>query len=285
MYGGVASRLVPPLLGFFASVSRSRVALAGLHAVGCLLSVVLSPLAAHAESQDDARARAHFAAGQTYFEQQLYAEAAAEFSEAYHLSGRPEMLINRARAEERAGQLDNSLTSLELLFERHPQTSYREEAELQMERLRAQGAKSVREASAASEQPKPGAPTPSPSVQEKQEAKLWPPRLPTLIVGGLLVASAIVSVGTGWAAHSKYQHLEARCPEDRCPEAYDDFADDKREGRRLARTSTGFTIASVALAAATVALWVYDAKAKKAQLSLGVQTSLHGAGAQLRWAY
>ena len=258
--------------------------MAWLCGLACLAALWLWPAWASAESLDDERARAHFAAGQEYFAQERYAEAASEFDEAYQLSGRPEMLINRARAEERAGGIDQAIGSLELLFERYPQTSYRAEAEPQLERLRAERGARASEAKPA--EPAEGAEgAPGPAEPKRNKLKLWPPRLPTLIVGGALVASVIVSVGTGWAAHRKHERLEARCqPADQCDEDYD-FAEDKQSGQRLSRVSTGFTIASLALAAATAVLWVYDIKAQKAQLSLGVRPSLAGADARLRWVY
>jgi tetratricopeptide (TPR) repeat protein len=246
---------------------------------------------ARALPEDDARGRAHFAAGQEYFEQGRFPEAASEFSEAYQLSGRPEMLINRARAEARAGMLEQAVASLELLLERYPQTSYREEAEQELASLRAE-----------LEQPKPpetpetpetrAAPpapvlAPAPSVPRERALKLWPPRLPTLIVGGVLVASVLVSVGTGWAAHAKYERLDQRCPAGQCPDDDGRHADqrDQDQGRTLARTSTGFTFLSIALGAATALLWAYDVKAQRSQLALGFGASAGGAGAQLRWVH
>jgi hypothetical protein len=101
----------------------------------------------------------------------------------------------------------------------------------------------------------------------------------------VLVASVLVSVGTGWAAHAKYKDLDARCkPSDQCPDS-SNIADDRDRGQTLARTSTGFTFAAIALGAATAVLWAYDVKAQKTRLSLGVRTSLSSAHAQLRWVY
>jgi tetratricopeptide (TPR) repeat protein len=295
MSGEVASLLVSPA-GF---CSRARLRASTFVSTRCVLAFVcglcwltLSPRA-RAESADDARAKAHFAAAQEYFAQQRFAEAALEFGEAYQLSGRPEMLINRARSEERAGEFEEAVTSLELLFDRHPQTSYREEAEQQLTRLRAELAsrpQAPQPAQLAVPEATPVAPGPTVATSEQptHDWKLWPPRVPTLIVGGALVASVLVSVGTGWAAHAKYKHLESRCPDNQCPDDKhsSDDQSDKDRGQRLSRVSTGFTFASIALLAATSVLWVYDVKAqKKAHVSLGVRTSLAAADAQLRWVY
>jgi tetratricopeptide (TPR) repeat protein len=272
MSGGVAS-VLPPLLACYV--------------LALLWGLGLSPSRALAESEDDRRARAHFAAGQEYYENGRYTDAAQEFAEAYQLSGRPEMLINRARSEQRAGNLEQAIAALELLFERHPQTSYRAEAEGELEKLRAERAQlAPTETSAPATAPSAPAAGPRASETEPsvQPVRIWPPRLPTLIVGGALVASVLVSVGTGWAAHTKYKYLEDNCRNDRCPDDGHDYAGDKQRGTTLSRVSTGFTFASLALAAATSVLWVYDVKAQKG-LSLGVRTSLAGADAQLHWVY
>lgn len=273
MCGGVASRVVSPP-GFLP------------FALLCLLGLALWPQQVRAESPDDERARAHFAAGQEYFGQERYAEAAEEFDEAYQLSGRPEMLINRARSEQRAGRPDEAIVSLELLFERHPQTSYRAEAEGQLAQLRAERDARATGAEAPKQVAPPElAPAPLAPPEAKRELKLWPPRTPTLIAGSALVATVLVSAGTGWAAHAKHERLERRCrPVDQCPEGYD-YQADKERGQRLSRVSTGFTFAALALAAATAVLWVYDVRAEKRRLSLGVRGSLAGAETQLRWVY
>jgi tetratricopeptide (TPR) repeat protein len=257
---------------------------AGLAAFALSLLGLL-PTQVAADSVDDARARAHFAAGQEYFAQERFSEAASEFDEAYQLSGRPEMLINRARAEERAGALEQAVTSLELLFERYPQTSYRAEAEQQLARLKVELDKraAVTVPAPAAVVVAPQGPSAGESAPAERAVKIWPPRLPTLIVGGALVASVLVSVGTGWAAHAKYKQVEHYCPDDRCP---DDAQESNRQrGQTLSRVSTGFTFASIALAAATSVLWFYDVKAQKARVSLGLRPALASAHAQLRWVY
>src|SRR5882672_1355647 len=87
---------------------------------------------------DDERARTHFAAGESYFEQQRFEAAAREFREAFELSGRPEMLIDQARALALSGHVDLAIEALELLLDRYPQTSYRGDAEVRLANLRRQ---------------------------------------------------------------------------------------------------------------------------------------------------
>jgi tetratricopeptide (TPR) repeat protein len=245
-----------------ASLLRSRPA--ALHApvrvkLLVLLLVLWVPVGkVRALSEDDERARAHFVAGEAYFEDQRYGDAAREFKEAYELSGRPEMLVNLSRAHERAGASAEAMADLELLLGRHPQTSYRAEAEVRLANLRAAQPELATAQHASRPAEPPAAPQPAP---EPAAGKLWPPRVPTLIVGGAALAGALVAVATGWAAHAKHEDLEQSC-RDGCPA---DVEADKERGQRLARTSTGMTFAAIALGGASAVLWVLDVRASGAR--------------------
>ena len=57
------------------------------------LVVVGTAVSAHAQS-DDERARTHFEAGSSYYDQARYADAAREFQASYNLSPHPELLLN-----------------------------------------------------------------------------------------------------------------------------------------------------------------------------------------------
>jgi len=52
---------------------------------------------ARAGTDEDERAKAHFLAGQSYYEQASYTDALREFNEAYRISKRPSLLYNIAR--------------------------------------------------------------------------------------------------------------------------------------------------------------------------------------------
>jgi tetratricopeptide (TPR) repeat protein len=58
---------------------------------------------------EDAVAREYFKVAQIRMKEGLYAEAAIGFGEAYKLSGLPEMLLNQARAQAKAGDLPSAL--------------------------------------------------------------------------------------------------------------------------------------------------------------------------------
>jgi tetratricopeptide (TPR) repeat protein len=66
---------------------------------------------AHAQTDqsDDERARTHFEAGRSYYEQAQYEDATREFQESYDLSGRPELLLNISQSEERALHYDAAI--------------------------------------------------------------------------------------------------------------------------------------------------------------------------------
>lgn len=248
--------------------------------LGCLgLLALLSSSPVHAESEDDERARAHFVAAQAYYEDGRFGEAAREFKEAYQLSGRPEMLINLARAQERAGSSSAGIATLELLLSRYPQTSHKSQAETQLARLRAQQAALPAVPAALVVEP---APPPPAEPLAPVRRKLWPPRWPTLAAGGAATASVLVALATGLAAHAKYNDLDERCPAGACD---DPFAQDRDRGRRLARTSTGFTFAALALGSVTAALWIFDVRTERGRAQLGVRSSLASHEANLRLSF
>ncbi len=67
----------------------------------------------HAQQSDEDRARAHFSAGSSYFDQGRYAEAAGQWEDAYRLAAHAELLLNIATAYERDGDLERAVAALE----------------------------------------------------------------------------------------------------------------------------------------------------------------------------
>lgn len=83
--------------------------------VGALVVCVwfATPSVSRAQTtEDDERARTHFEAGRLYYEEGNYEAALPEFSRAYELSQRPEMLANIANAQERLGRYSDAADSL-----------------------------------------------------------------------------------------------------------------------------------------------------------------------------
>jgi len=92
-----------------ASGDRMRVGLC-IVASGVLGMAVFLAQAAPAHAQtDDERARTHFEAGRSYYEQAQYEDATREFQESYDLSGRAELLLNISQSEERALHYDAAI--------------------------------------------------------------------------------------------------------------------------------------------------------------------------------
>jgi hypothetical protein len=243
----------------------------------CALWCAGQPVRAE-EALDDERARAHFVAGESHFAAQRWSDAEREFALAYELSRRPEMLINLSRAHERSGELVAAVADLELLLSVHPETSYRGEALQRLSVMRARLA---------------AAPPPGPVVapasalapaevevapRAKAERPIWPPSLPTLLVGATAVAAGAVALGTGLRAHAIYNDLEDSCGTDASCDP--SFVAERDQGRALSRASTALTFASIALAGTAAVLWVFDVKKsdERGHLAFGID----GAGARLR---
>ncbi len=227
---------------------------------------------------DDERARAHYLAGESHFAAERWPDASREFEQAYSLSQRPEMLINLSRAHERGGELAAAIADLELLLERFPETSYRLEAEQRVAVMRAklQAAPPPVPPPVLVEQPV-GETQPGPMAAAPPLAKIWPPHLPTLIVGSVAIAAGVAALGTGLRAHGLHGDLQDRCPNDACA---GNFESDRDKGRALSRASTGLMFSSIALAGATAALWVLDYRHDKR-----VQLGFNGSSAKLRMQF
>jgi tetratricopeptide (TPR) repeat protein len=233
------------------------------------------PDTTRAEQQlDDERAHAHYLAGESHFAAERWGDAAREFTLAYELSRRPEMLINLSRAHERGGQLQEALADLEALLSSYPETNYRLEAEQRIGVMRAKLEAPPVEAAVA---------PPLPPVQLPQETKpvahaaSFMPQWPTLVVGSVALAAGITSLATGLRGHGIYGDLNDRCPHDLCSGAY---RDDRDKGRALARASTGLMFSSIALAGATAVMWVLDVK-RDQRTRVGTNVS----AAQLRLSF
>lgn len=112
-----------------ASGDRMRVGLC-IVGLGSLGTAVLMVLAAPVRAQtDDERARTHFEAGRSYYEQARYEDGAREFQESFDLSGRPELLLNISQAEERALHYDAAITAAERYLDVVPNATDRKTVE------------------------------------------------------------------------------------------------------------------------------------------------------------
>lgn len=105
--------------------------------VALWVAVLFVPAFAAAQEDDDARARRHFASGESYYEEGAYEDAVREFTQAYRLSHRPALLFNLYTAEERFGRLSDAATHLEqYLHEMPPELENRAALEARLANLR-----------------------------------------------------------------------------------------------------------------------------------------------------
>ena len=100
--------------------------------------VLLASVGASAARADDLEAaKAHYKAGESYYDQASYADALKEFQEAYRLSGRPALLYNVARCMEQLGRFDDAITALEKYLRADPKAKDRVTIEQRIVNLKA----------------------------------------------------------------------------------------------------------------------------------------------------
>lgn len=230
---------------------------------GVLLIAVLgasapSEIAAQPGGTDDERARSHFLAATSYLEQHRYAEAAAQFEEAFRLSGRIELLVNLSTCYERMNDMARAAESLEAYLGRAPADDPRRRTfEGRLAALQAAAARQAPEAARASAE-ESVVPREEPAAIEvdtpPEPASPWL-RVAFASSAGAGVALGVVAIATGIAANGKYAEVERACGGDlTCPIEIEDEA---RAARRLARTSLGTAVVGAgALAAGAILLFV-----------------------------
>lgn len=230
-------------------------------AVGMLLTfgVALLPDPAAAQSDsDEQRARQHFNAGRSYYEQARYEDAAREFREAYELSERPHLLKNVATALEHAGRHGDAVDALKRYLDESEQPDDRRTVERRIAQLRElQNERQAAEKEAA-EPSEDGAADGSHARQSGTDPQADPPdssrggapdapsRVAPLTWLGSGAALGVVALGTGLAAHQRHGDLQSACEGSVCPA---EAKSDRDRGKRLAVTSTVFTGLAVAAGA------------------------------------
>jgi tetratricopeptide repeat protein len=171
--------------------------------IAALLFAAVAP--AYAITEEDERAKAHFLAGQSYYDQASYADALREFNEAYRISKRPALLYNLARCYEALEQYSDAVKMLERYLAEDPETSDRTAVETRIANLK------ERQAAAALKTPA----EPPPATQPQPPPVAPPPaqrkRLATWIVGGIGVAALAAALGTGLASQLTYNELKNKC--------------------------------------------------------------------------
>jgi tetratricopeptide (TPR) repeat protein len=146
----------------------------------------------------DEEARARFEAGRLAFEAGRFADALADFSRAYALSQRPQLLFNMGASCARLGQREQALAHFERYRNELPTAPNRVEVDARIAELSA--ALAAERARAAQAR----IPKPAPTQLERPP----PPRWPWLLVGGgaAITAGGAALLGLALEAKAKVEH-------------------------------------------------------------------------------
>lgn len=154
-----------------------------------VLSLCATPSFAQRARASDERARELYLLGDDLYSQGRYEEALAAFEESYQLSERPLLLFNIANAQERSGQWQGAIESLERYLP-HADEAERSRVESRIESLR----RRVERLEAMQQVPEPDEPdvTPEPPDEPEEEPRSLAGPL-VLATGGALLAGGVVS--------------------------------------------------------------------------------------------
>ncbi len=241
---------------------------------------------ARAQGTDDERARGHFLAGNSYFQQARYAEAHDQFLEAYELSGRVELLLNASMAAERNLDFEEAIRLLDQFLEVAP-------PEHQMRNVEAERRTRLvvlRDRAAQTGTTRTQTTTPATTETEAEAGGGGLGTLGWVGVGtaGGGVALGVVSLATGLVANGKYGDLEDDCPGGTCPPGSGGRIS---SGRTMARLSTGTMFIGAAGLVTGIVLIILDdgpadeASAPAASLRPAVTGGPGEAGLGLRWSF
>lgn len=226
-----------------------------------LPQLAAQPSIAQAQS-DDERARMHFQAGRSYFDQRRLEDALREFNEAYRLSDRAALLLNIATVLERLERLDDAADTVDRYLELEPDAEDRRTLTERAASMRAEAAEQrAAEEAAAAEETDTGPPTESsrdragPS-NEGDGGGIGTLGLVGIIVAGVGVAAVVPTVAFGVISEDHYQRVQTECAADgTCPASVQGSLD---EGPLFADISTGMLFVSIGLVAAGAALFTVD---------------------------
>jgi tetratricopeptide (TPR) repeat protein len=263
--------------------------------LGIVLVASTSIAVGRARAQtDDERARTHFEAGRSYYEQAQYADAVREFRESFDLSGRPELLLNISQAEERSLHYAEAITAAQRYLELVPNAEDRKTIEDRIASLQelkrryeqtgpaplappgsalpstpASASPAVSPPTAATPAAQPPAPELAAGPRPESSNRFTIPSIVLMGAGGAALVGALV---TGLVAHADYRSLERQCRGNLCPRSAEDELD---EGKTLSVVSTVLTIVGVVAAGAGGALLIVgahessEAPPRAGHLSLG----------------
>ncbi|MBX3251131.1 MAG: tetratricopeptide repeat protein [Myxococcales bacterium] len=254
------------------------------YVLALLLLLLAPPFAASAQDEDDQRARLHFEAGRSHFEDGAYDRAREEFARAFELSGRPGLLLNLATTHERLAMYDDAIENLRTFIERVP-----DDPQVPRLQRRIQNLERLRDERAAGSEPteptdlgEDDAPDDAPDGARAEPAPpSTPDRPPGSAGGGLRLGGVIgLSVGAlGLGATAIFGALalsEDAALRDGCGANASCTADEVRRANDLARVADiGLIIGLVGIAVGTTLL-VLGLRKRRADLARATITPFAG---------
>lgn len=204
---------------------------------------------------DDARAREHFRIATSYYDEGRFREAAAQFTEAYELSQRAELLYNAYIAYREAHQSREAANALSTYLDRVPDAPDRVNLTARLEELRRAVTEEEEQAAQLAQAQHDAEEAQRRADEEaaaRQQAEASPEAWPWVVlgVGG---AAAIAGAVVGAIALSNAQALAAECDNGLCPP--DIMLDDRRDdANRLANVADALLIGGGVVAATGLVL-------------------------------
>jgi tetratricopeptide (TPR) repeat protein len=231
----------------------------GLTVVAVVCSIVMP---ARAITEEEERAKAHFLAGQSYYDQASYTDALREFNEAYRISKKPALLYNIARCYEGLDQPADAVKMLERYLQEDPETPDRTSVETRIANLKERAAARLhRQPEEPTEPSRPPAATTTAAASAPASTSAPPrKRVWTWVVGGIGVAALAAALGTGVASQLDYNDLSNKCMANVCSPSEQHNLDN---GKKLAlATDVLWPIGAAAVATSVVLFFVEGRQAK-----------------------
>jgi tetratricopeptide (TPR) repeat protein len=260
----------------------------GIRAGGLSLSVLLAvtsvraqqpevtppapPPASDAEQSEllamDVEARQHFQLGRTFYDSGRFQQAVEEFSAAYKLSGRPQLLYNLYVANRDAGELPAAVDALRAYLDKVPDAPDRVNLKARLESLEAQAKRQAEQEALAKQagEAERRAAEPATRTELKRSPVPW-------VLAGAGGALLIGSIATGVVAKGKADDLDKACGGTVCPSSQEDNV---QTTRRLAITTDVLLGVGGALAVTGVVLWLTGALDEERQVPVSVAISGSG---------
>jgi tetratricopeptide (TPR) repeat protein len=212
-------------------------------AMALTMASLVAPNIASAEEGDEA-ARVHFQSGTRYFDRGEYEAAIREFTAAFELSGRPQLLYNLYLAHERLGQIREAAETLAAYLDQVEEVEGRARLEARLETLRRRVAKlDAEEAAARAGEGEPAT-----------EPRRGGMPLPALVSFGAAGAGFVTFAVAGGLALAEDSSLADRCGANAGRTCTPSDLD--KLGRRTTAADVGIAVTAVGAAAGLVLYFV-----------------------------